>query len=182
MRAICHVFIFWRLRQLGSGSPPPSQSAPSPPDLHEPPVSSESSWSSSIFYWAILVQFASPEKSLVPSTSFAGTITVPVPTSYLHDAFAVQSGSHEGDVWIADSGVSCHMTHDRDRLYYLRPPPPGHEIITIGGRRKLKVECVGNMDVILHGFTDQRIRLIDVSYAPGLEFNRTHYTPCRRHG
>ena len=96
---------------------------------------------------------------------------VTVPGSYLHSAFVVQSGSNEDDVWIADSGASCHMTHDRTRMYNARPPPPGRETITIGDRRRIKVEYIGNMDVILHGKSDQRITLIDVVYVPDLGFN-----------
>ena len=130
---------------FGSGPPPPSQSAPAPPDPHGPPVPSESSWSS-FTDQATLAQFAPPGKSRVPSASVEGNITVP--GSYLHNAFVVQSGSNEGDVWIADSSASCHMTHGGTRLYNLRPSTPGRETITIEDRRKLKVECVGNMDVI----------------------------------
>ena len=98
-----------------------------------------------------------------------GDITVP--GSYLHSAFVVQSGSNENDVWIADSGASCHMTHDGTRMYNARPPPPGRETITIGDRRRISVEYVGNMDVIFHGKSDQRITLIDVAYVPDLGFN-----------
>ena len=83
----------------------------------------------------------------------------------------MQSGSSEDDVWTVDSGASRHMTHDRTRIYNMSPPPPGRETITIGGRRKIKVEYIGNMDVIFHGKTDQRITLIDVVYVPGLGFN-----------
>ena len=98
-----------------------------------------------------------------------GDITVP--GSYLHSAFVVQSGSKEDDVWIADSGASCHMTHDRTRMYNVRPPPPGRETVTIGDRRSISVEYIGNMDVIFHGKSDQRITLIDVAYVPDLGFN-----------
>ena len=84
----------------------------------------------------------------------------------------MQSGSSEDDVWNADSGASCHMTHDRTRIYNVRPPPPGRETITVGDRRKINVEeLIGNMDVIFHGKTDQRITLIGVAYVPGLGFN-----------
>ena len=96
---------------------------------------------------------------------------VTVPGSYLHSAFVVQSGSNGDDVWIADSGASCYMTHDRPRMYNARPPPPGRETITIGDRRRIKVEYIGNMDVIFHGKSDQRITLIDVAYVPDLGFN-----------
>ena len=83
----------------------------------------------------------------------------------------MQSGSNEDDIWIADSGASCHMTHDRTRIYNAGPPPPGCETITIGDRRSIKVEYIGNMGVIFHGKSDQRITLIDVAYVPDLGFN-----------
>ena len=105
----------------------------------------------------------------VPSASVVGNITTP--GSNLHRAFIVQSDSSEEDIWIADSGASYHMTHDRIRLHNLRPPPPGRETITIGDRRKIKVEYIGNIDVIFHWKTDQRITLIDVAFGPGLGFN-----------
>ena len=152
---------------FGSGPPPP-QSAPAPPDQHGPPVPSESSWGS-FSEQATLAQFAPPGKSHVPNESVVGGVTVP--GSYLHSAFVVQSGSNEEDVWIADSGASCHMTHDRTRMYNARLPPPGRETITIGDRRRIKVEYIGNMDVIFHGKSDQRIALIDVAYVPDLGFN-----------
>ena len=56
-------------------------------------------------------------------------------------------------------------------MYNARPPPPGRETITIGDRRRIKVEYIGNMDVIFHGKSDQRITLIDVAYVPSLGFN-----------
>ena len=151
---------------FGSG-PPPSQSAPAPPDPHGPPVPSESSWSS-FSEQATLAQFAPPGKSHVPNESVVGDVTVP--GSYLHSAFVVQSGSNDDDAWIADSGASCHMTHDRTRMYNPRPPPPGRETITIGDRRRIKVEYIGTMDVISHGKSNQRIILIDVAYVPDLGF------------
>ena len=152
---------------FGSG-PPLLQSTPAPADPHGPPFLSESSWS---FYseQATLAQFAPPGKSHVPNESVVGDTTVS--GSYLHSAFVVQSGSNENDVWIADSGASCHMTHDGTRVYNARSLPPGRETITIGDRRRIKVEYVGNMDVIFHGKSDQRITLIDVAYVPDLGFN-----------
>ena len=140
---------------FGSG-PPPLQSSPAPPGPHGPPVPSESSWSS-FSEQATLAQFTSPGKSHVPNESVEGDTTV--------------SGSNENYVWIADSGASCHMTHDGTRMYNARPPPPGRETITIGDRRRIKVDYVGNMDVIFHGKSDQRIILIDVAYVPYLGFN-----------
>ena len=116
-----------------------------------------------------MAQFAPPGKFHVSSESVVGDVTVP--GSYLHSAFVVQSGSNEDDVWIADSGASCHMTRDRTRGYNVRPTSPGRETFTIGDRRRIKVEYIGNMDVIFHRKSDQRITLIDVAYVPGLGFN-----------
>ena len=79
---------------FGSG-PPPSQSAPAPPDLHGPLVPSESS-SSSFSEQATLAQFAPPSKFHLPNESVVGDVTVP--GSYLHSAFVVQSNSNEDDV------------------------------------------------------------------------------------
>ena len=100
-----------------------------------PSASSESS-SSSFSEQATLAQFAPPGKFHVPNESVVGDVTVP--GSYLHSAFVVHSGSSEDDVWIADSGASCHMTHDRTRTYNVRSPPPGRETITIGDRGRIK--------------------------------------------
>ena len=61
------------------------------------------------------------------------------------------------------------MTHDRIILYNLSPPPSGCETITIGDRRNIKVEYIGNMEFL--GQTDQRTTLIDVAYVLSLEFN-----------
>ena len=152
---------------FGSGLPQ-SQSAPAPPDPRKPPVRPESSWSS-FSEQATLAQFAPPGKSHVPNESVVGDVTVP--GSYLHSAFVGQSGSNDDDVWIADSGASCHMTHDKTRMYTARLPPPGRETITIGDRRRIKVEYIGNMDVLFHGKSDQRITSIDVAYVPDFGFN-----------
>ena len=117
---------------FGSG-PPPSQSDPAPPDLHGPPVPSESPWSSSNEQ-VTLAQFAPPGKSHVPNESVVGDVTVP--DSYLHSAFVVQWGSNEDDVWIADSGASCRMTHDRTRMYMrglLLPVTKQSRSGTVGG-------------------------------------------------
>ena len=153
---------------FGNGTRPPSQSAPAQLDPHGPPVSSESSWSS-FADQTTLAQFAPPGKSRVWSASVVGNVAVP--GSYLHSAFIVQLGSSDDDVWIADTGASLHTTHDGKILYNLRPPPPGRETITIGDRRKLKVDCVGNVNVTFHRQTDKNITLIDVAHVPGLEFN-----------
>lgn len=56
-------------------------------------------------------------------------------------------------------------------MYDIRPPPPGRETITIGDKRRLIVEYVGSIDIVFHGYTDERATLTDVSDIPGLGFN-----------
>ena len=143
------------------------QPAPAPPDPHGPSVPSELS-SRSFTEQATLAQFAPPGKC-IPSASVVGNVTVP--GSYLQSELIVQPGSSENDVWIADRGASCHMTHDRTRIYNVSTPPPGRKTIRIGERRKIKVEYIGNMDAVFHGKNYQSITLIDVAYVPGLGFN-----------
>lgn len=52
----------------------------------------------------------------------------------------VQKDSSTGDIWIADSGASCHMIHNKSNMYDIKPPPPDLETIRIGDRRRLNVE------------------------------------------
>ena len=91
--------------------------------------------------------------------------------SYLHSAFVVQLDSHEDGDCNADSGTSCHMTHDKTGLYGLSPPPLGRDTITTGDQRRIKVEYVRNIDVIFRRYTGERATLIGVSYVPGIGFN-----------
>ena len=89
----------------------------------------------------------------------------------LNSAFASQSHKSRSDFWVGDSGASCHMTNDASKMYCMRPPHfDQKEVITSNGTR-LKVECVGNIDVIFHGRSDEPITMIDVSYVPDLKFN-----------
>lgn len=48
---------------------------------------------------------------------------------------------------------------------------PGLEAITIGDKRRLIFEYIGDIDVGFHGYTDERVTLFDVSYGPVLFFN-----------
>lgn len=63
------------------------------------------------------------------------------------------------------------MTFNKSNVYDLRSLLPGRESKTIGDGRRLRVEYVGNTDVVFHGSTDERLTLVDVFYVPGLGFN-----------
>ena len=139
---------------------------PTPPAPHGPPASSDSSWSFSTDR-AVMTQFCPPGESAHSSGIVCSSSAQITPTS----AFAVQSHNSRSDFWIGDSGASCHMTNDACKMYCMRPPPSGQqEVITSDGTR-VRVECVGNIDVVFHGRSDEKITLCDVSYVPGLKFN-----------
>lgn len=90
----------------------------------------------------------------------------------MHSAFIAQTDNLISEIWIVESGASCHMTHNKSDMYDVRDPSPsGREAITFEDKRLLKVEYVGNADVEFHGCTDVRLILSDVSYIPGLGFN-----------
>ena len=89
----------------------------------------------------------------------------------MQSASVSRSNITSDDVWVADSGASCHMTHNCSSMYDIRSPPPGRDVVVIGDGRKLRVKCVGSIDVMFHGCTDARNTLHDVSYVPGLGFN-----------
>ena len=56
-------------------------------------------------------------------------------------------------------------------MYCVRPPPlDQREIITSNGTR-LRVDCIGNIDVLFYGRSQEKITLIDVSHVPDLKFN-----------
>ena len=87
-----------------------------------------------------------------------------------NSAFASQPHNSRSNFWKGDSGASCHMTNDASKMYCMRPPHfDQKEVITSDGF--LKVECVGNIDVIFHGRSAESITMIDVSYVPDLKFN-----------
>ena len=114
-----------------------------------------------------MTQFCPPGESVHSSGIVCSSSAQITPTS----AFAVQSHNSRSDFWIGDSGASCHMTNDACKMYCMRPPPSGQqEVITSDGTR-VRVECVGNIDVVFHGRSDEKIILCDVSYVPGLKFN-----------
>ena len=138
---------------------------PTLPTPHGPPASSDSSWSFSTDC-AVMTQFCPPGESVHSSGIVCSSSAQITPNI----AFTVQSHNSRSDFWIGDSGASCHMTNDACKMYCMRPPPSGQqEVITSDGTR-VRVECVGNIDVVFHGRSDENITLCDVSYVPGLKF------------
>lgn len=55
------------------------------------------------------------------------------------------------------------MTGNSAGMYGIRSPPPGREFITRARKGVLKFQSVGNVDVVIHGVTDQRMNLVDIS-------------------
>lgn len=144
----------------GRPPPPPPWQNPGSSDDHGPFAPSDAR-STSAVDWASLAQFLPPDKSCVFHESRKYFITVQLSYS----SFVAQQNSFSGDVWIADSGVSCH------NMYDVRPPPRGREFIMIGDGHRLRAKYVGSIDVIFHEYTDERHTLVHLSFVPGLCFN-----------
>ena len=78
-----------------------------------------------------MTQFYPPGESVVLSgiVSSGSTrmvparVTRPFSNNYLHRAFTAQSKGSTIDVWIGNSGASCHMTNEASKMYCVRPPP-----------------------------------------------------------
>ena len=60
------------------------------------------------------------------------------------------------------------MTNDTSCVGH--PLPDQREVITSDGTR-LRIECVGNIEAVFHGRSEEQITLCDVSYVPDLRFN-----------
>ena len=74
-------------------------------------------------------------------------------------------------VWIGDSASSVHGTGSGKFVYNKRRPPPPVASLLIGDGRKLKVECFGSLDVVLHCEDDVQVTLENVAVVPGLAFD-----------
>lgn len=71
--------------------------------------------------------------------------------------------SKSGD---APFSFPCTTTNDTSCMFNARPPPSRpHQGLRIGNGKTRQVQ-VGNIDVVLHGETDELITLCDVSYLP----------------
>ena len=95
----------------------------------------------------------------------------PISSNYLPSAFAAQSKDNSSDVWIRESGGSCHMTNDASKMYCVNPPPSDQWAVTTSDGTRQRVEYIGNVDVVFHGRSDEPITLCDISYVPGFRFN-----------
>ena len=139
---------------------------PTPPALQGTLAPSDSSWSFSTER-AVMTQFCPPGESVDLSGFAPNSSARIVPNS----AFASQSHNSRSDFWIGDSGAPCHITNDASKMYCMRLPHfDQKEVITSDGTR-LKVKCVGNIDVIFYGRSYEPITMTDVSYVPGFKFN-----------
>ena len=92
---------------------------PAPQGTREP---SDSSWSFSTER-AVMTQFCLPGESVDLSGFVSNSSARIEPNS----AFASQSHNSRSDVWIGDSGASCHMTNDASKMYCMRPPHFGQK-------------------------------------------------------
>ena len=73
-------------------------------------------------------------------------------------------------VWIGHSASSVHRTGSGKFVYHKRRPLPAEAFLLIGDGRKLKMECFGSLDVVLHCKDGVRVTLENVAVMPGLAF------------
>ena len=149
---------------------------PTPPAPQGTPAPSDSSWSFSTER-AVMTQFCPPGESVDMSRFVSSSSVRIIPTS----AFAAKSHNSRSEFWIGYSAASCHMTNDACKMYCVRPPPFDQKEVIASDGTRLKVECVGNIDMIFHGRSDEPITLCDVWYVPDLKFNFFRSTRHNRH-
>ncbi|CAN0374173.1 unnamed protein product, partial [Ascophyllum nodosum] len=63
------------------------------------------------------------------------------------------------------------MTNEASKMYCVRPPLPDQREVPTSDEIRLRVECVGNLDVVFHGRSVESVTLGVVSYVPDLSFN-----------
>lgn len=93
----------WFILNAWGGSPPL-------PEPHGPTITSDAGNASTD--WAVIT-YASSDESRVCDDLIE---EITIPSAYLHSAFTVLSDSSTGDVWIAESGASCQMTHNNSNM------------------------------------------------------------------
>ena len=128
---------------------------------------------------AVMTQFCPPGEFVSSSGIVSNRSTRRIPASvtrsfssnYLPSAFAAQSQDSHSDVWIGDSGASCHMTNDASKMYCVRPSLSDQREVTTSDGTRMRVEYVGDIDVVFHGRSDEPIALCDVSYIMDSRFN-----------
>ena len=96
---------------------------PTPPAPHGPPVPFDSSWSFSTDR-AVVTQFCPPGESVSLCGIVSNSLTRRIPAdvtrsfsnNYLPSAFVAHSQNSRRDVWIGDSGASCHMANGTSKM------------------------------------------------------------------
>ena len=90
-----------------------------------------------------------------------------------------QKPSKQPNIWIGDTGASCHMTYSLEGMSKLRP---SNTMITIGDRKSITSQQVGTWQgyVTLSNGSQQKITLNDVAYVPELSSNLFSITKALR--
>ena len=80
-------------------------------------------------------------------------------------ALATSTSSADRDIWVGDTGASCHMRRSLKGMTKLRP---GNSSVKIGSGSQLKVEKIGTFQGVVHQIdgTKQTITLDNVHYVP----------------
>ena len=157
--------------KLAQPMPPPPRSV-GPPSLPAPPLDSDWSFSSGPSQ-ALQAQCVPPGEFPSLGLTDRRADGDSVGGSYPLSAIVGQPVGVDqvNDVWIGDSGVTTHMTHNADVMYDTRPPSPHRSRIILGDGSIKKVQFVEKLDLVFHSRTNHPVTLHDVSFVPDLGFN-----------
>ena len=73
-------------------------------------------------------------------------------------------------MWVGDPGAACHMTNNAELMYDMRPPPSNRSRIVLGDGSSIKVECIGNIELLFHSYTEYPSTPYSVSFVPVWNF------------
>ena len=75
------------------------------------------------------------------------------------------------DWWVGDSGASVHGTGNKEHMYNIRVPVAEESRLVVGNGETMKVQFIGDLDLVMHCNPDVVVTLRDVSYVPGLWYD-----------
>lgn len=69
----------------------------------------------------------------------------------MHTAFIAQNDDSKSDLWLADSNASCHITHDKSKIYGIKPSSPVVKLLRSGTNVALRLNV---WTILMLNFTD----------------------------
>ena len=108
----------------------------------------------------------SEENEYVHPTNSSGLHVLTRPSPHYRRALTTAPKPH-GDRtqwWKGDSGASVHATRRATHVYNLRTPATKESRLVVASGKKMEVELIGDLDVVLHCDEDVVVTLRDLAY------------------